>query len=193
MTPPPTKSCGSCSLCCKVLRVDELQKPMGVWCSHFRSGTGCGIHGSHPPSCNNYQCLWILSPTMPDSVRPDRCKVVMSIDDGDRRIIARADPGHPDAWRQQPVYGQLKAWATAYWFKGRSIYAMVGKRMWLITPKEDVDLGEPDERSPIAYEVGPDGHLKVTILPPLGEGEDYDQVQLKGMLGWTPNRPVQPF
>ncbi len=188
MSTAPARSCGSCSLCCKVLRVDELHKPMGVWCSHFKSGVGCSIHGSHPASCNNYQCLWILSPTMPDAVRPDRCKVVMSIDDGGRRIIARADPAYPDAWRQEPIYGQLKAWATAYWFKGRTIYAMVGKHMWLITPKEDVDLGEPDERSPIGYEVGPDGHLKVTVFPPVPEGVEFDPEAVKAVMGHVPPR-----
>lgn len=188
MSTQPTKTCGSCSLCCKVLRVDELEKPMGVWCAHFKAETGCGIHGSHPPSCNNYQCLWILSPTMPDEVRPDRCKVVMTIDDGGHRIIARADPAHPNAWRQEPVYCQLKRWAKDYWFKGRGIWAMTGKHMWLITPDQDIDLGEPDERSPIGYAQGPDGSISVTIFPPVPEGVDFDPVAVKAVMGHIPPR-----
>jgi hypothetical protein len=176
---PQFRACGSCSLCCKVLRVDELQKPMGQWYAHFKAGVGCSIHGSHPQSCRHFQCLWILSPTMPDAVRPDRCKVVMTIDDGGARIIARADPADPSAWRREPIHGQLRRWAADSWFKGRTIWAMVGTRMWLITPDRDIDIGETDERCPTAYQQAPDGTITVIVLPPLPQGEPYDPAAMQ--------------
>jgi len=188
MSTPPPRTCGSCGLCCKILRIDELEKPMGQWCPNFKAGRGCTIYGTHPQSCRNYQCLWLISPSMPDAVRPDRCKVVMSIDDGGRRIIARADPAYPNAWRQEPVYGQLKRWAADSWFKGRTIWAMVGRHMWLIAPNEDVDIGETHERSPLAYQQGSDGSIKVTVLPPLPEGEEYDPAAVNAVMGWPPTR-----
>ena len=188
MSTAPARTCGSCSLCCKVLKIEELQKPMGAWCPNFKAGSGCSVYGAHPPSCQTFQCLWLISPTMPDSARPDRCKVVLTIDDGGRRIIARADPAHPGAWRQQPLYGQLKHWAAEGWSKGRTIWAMVGRRMWLVAPGQDVDVGETDERSPLAYEQRPDGTIKVTVLPPLPEGEDYDPAAVNVAMGWPPAR-----
>jgi hypothetical protein len=190
MSTPPDRQCGSCSLCCKILRVDELDKPMDQWCGHFKSGQGCSIHGSHPQSCRNYHCMWIISPAMPQSARPDRSKVMFSLDDDGRRIIARADPDFPDAWRQNPIHGQLRAWAGAYWFKGRTIWAMVGKRMWLIAPDRDIDIGETDERSPTSYTQGPTGRIQVTILPPLPEGEDYDPEKAQAQLAAGEGRVV---
>ena len=32
--PVPGRACGSCTLCCKTMGVDELAKPPGVWCQH---------------------------------------------------------------------------------------------------------------------------------------------------------------
>lgn len=179
MSVPPARSCGSCSLCCKILRVDELTKPMGQWCAHFKAGVGCSIHGSHPQSCRNFQCLWILSPTMPEAVRPDRCKVMFTIDDDGHRIIARADPADPMAWRREPIHGQLRRWAADSWFKGRTMWAMVGTRMWLVTPDRDIDIGETDERSPTAYQQAPDGTITVIVLPPLPAGQAYDPAAIQ--------------
>jgi hypothetical protein len=164
-----SRACGSCSLCCKVMRIDELQKPMGAWCGHFRAGVGCGIHGSHPHPCQVFQCMWLISPTMPDAVRPDRCKVVLTIDDGGARIVARADPSAPQAWRREPVYGQLKRWATVSWFKDRTLWAMVNRHTWLIAPDRDIDIGETADDDVITYEQALDGAITVTIAPPHGQ------------------------
>lgn len=30
----PSRSCDGCALCCMVLKIDELRKPMGKWCNH---------------------------------------------------------------------------------------------------------------------------------------------------------------
>ena len=38
------RECGACSLCCTVLRVDELRKLGGTPCVHQRAGGGCGIY-----------------------------------------------------------------------------------------------------------------------------------------------------
>ncbi len=186
MSSPPSKTCGSCSLCCKVMSVDDLGKLQGVWCSYFKKGPGCSIHGSHPLSCQAFQCLWLLSPTMPDAVRPDRSKIVFSLDDEGRRIIARCDPDHPNAWRQPDIYRQLKHWSKDGWGKGRTVWAMINRHMWLIAPDQDVDVGETDPRSPFFYETAPNGRITVTVLPPLAEGEDYDPNAVMEKVGRGP-------
>jgi Fe-S-cluster containining protein len=57
-----SRSCGTCSLCCTVLRVDELEKRAGEDCVHQCAddthGTGCGIYETRPEICRAYQCLW---------------------------------------------------------------------------------------------------------------------------------------
>jgi hypothetical protein len=39
-----TRSCGSCTLCCKLMPVlldDGEDKPAGEWCKHCTKGVGC--------------------------------------------------------------------------------------------------------------------------------------------------------
>ncbi|MGE4649945.1 MAG: YkgJ family cysteine cluster protein [Myxococcota bacterium] len=66
-----TRRCGPCSLCCTVLRVDELGKLAGTPCSQLRSEGGCGIHASRPGICRAYRCAW-LEGRFRDADRPDR-------------------------------------------------------------------------------------------------------------------------
>jgi hypothetical protein len=45
------RSCGSCSLCCKVMPVQELSKPAGQWCVHAVPGSrydGFSAHRTPP-------------------------------------------------------------------------------------------------------------------------------------------------
>lgn len=53
-----SRSCGACSLCCTVLRVDELGKRAGDDCVHQQGARGCGIYEDRPEICRAYQCLW---------------------------------------------------------------------------------------------------------------------------------------
>jgi hypothetical protein len=80
--------CGSCSLCCKVMSVEELDKPKNTWCSHCEKGKGCQIYHSpeRPASCQAFTCLWLLtqkldnpSLRLPERYRPDRTRVVVEI------------------------------------------------------------------------------------------------------------------
>jgi hypothetical protein len=42
------RSCGDCTLCCKVMAVEALGKPAGSWCSHCKPGRGCLIYETRP-------------------------------------------------------------------------------------------------------------------------------------------------
>src|SRR5262249_34032310 len=53
------RACGACSLCCTLLRVDELAKLGGVRCVHQRAEGGCAIHARRPEVCRRYRCLWL--------------------------------------------------------------------------------------------------------------------------------------
>jgi hypothetical protein len=97
--------CGSCTACCRVLSIKQLNKPAGKWCEHCAVGQGCTVYERRPEQCSDYECLWLHSQhdgfgsPMPDEMRPDRCKVVFHpIDEG--LYVALCMPGSPDAWRR---------------------------------------------------------------------------------------------
>lgn len=74
-----SRSCGTCSLCCTILRVDELAKPAGRDCVHQRGAAGCGIHATRPPICRAYRCLW-LQGGLEDDERPDRTGGIVDLE-----------------------------------------------------------------------------------------------------------------
>lgn len=73
-----TRSCDACSLCCTVLRVDELSKLGGVACEHQCPGGGCGIHERRPNICRDYACLWLRG-GLKDEDRPDKLGAIVDI------------------------------------------------------------------------------------------------------------------
>ena len=58
--PAPGKTCGSCTLCCKVVGVAELKKPADVWCGHCNKAKGCKIYDTRPQECRTFYCLFLL-------------------------------------------------------------------------------------------------------------------------------------
>ena len=59
------RACGACSLCCKLLQIDEpeLKKPANEWCRHCRPGKGgCAIYDERPPVCRDFACEWLINP-----------------------------------------------------------------------------------------------------------------------------------
>ncbi len=98
------KSCGECSLCCKLIDVPGLAGA-GMWCSNCKpgaSGGGCQIHEQRPDFCRNYHCFW-RAESWPDEFRPDRCKVIFEALPGAETILLSIDPSRPDAWKTNGV------------------------------------------------------------------------------------------
>lgn len=160
------KSCGPCTLCCKLLAVGELGKPMSQWCAHLKPGAGCGIYETRPHSCRTFECVWLMDPEMPHRFRPDQTKVVLDQDPEGLWLIARCDPANPTAWRRNPMYAALKSFAAEHWGKGKLAVAVAGRRTWVITPKQDIDLGDIDPRSALKVVEGADGAVTVEATPP---------------------------
>ena len=76
---PSDRVCGACSLCCALLRVDELSKLGGIPCAHQDVGEkGCSIHKDRPEICRAYRCLW-LSGALEEGDRPDRLGAVLDV------------------------------------------------------------------------------------------------------------------
>ena len=79
-TPAEGRSCGTCTLCCKVFDVPSLEKPAGQWCKHCLPGRGCGIHETRPQHCRAFHCMWMTAPWLADEWKPERAKFVLTTD-----------------------------------------------------------------------------------------------------------------
>jgi hypothetical protein len=93
----PGRSCGDCTLCCTVLRVDELRKLGGVSCAAL-GARGCTIYERRPHICRAYRCLW-LQGNLDAEDRPDRLGAVLDlVHEGGGALLAirEAVPGATD-------------------------------------------------------------------------------------------------
>jgi hypothetical protein len=70
-----SRTCGSCTACCKALEVREINKPRAKWCEHCAIGSGCAIYPERPLSCQEFRCEW-LKGFGTERDRPDRTKVI---------------------------------------------------------------------------------------------------------------------
>lgn len=72
------RQCGECNLCCKLLVVEELEKPAHQWCPHVQLGVGCKIYDTKPKVCSDFKCLWLLG-LVGEKQYPLKTKVVAHI------------------------------------------------------------------------------------------------------------------
>ena len=135
------RACDGCTMCCKALGIPELQKPMGVWCPHLVKGRGCGIYDQRPSPCRLFECLWLTS-DMPDYWKPDRSKMVVAGDETGTLINVIVDDGYPNAWKKEPFYRDIKAWARQMRWRVQVLTPGSG---WIIFPEEDLFV--PDRRA----------------------------------------------
>lgn len=88
----PARECGPCSLCCKVMEIEPLQKPRGRWCPHAKKKAGCAIYAERPDVCGEFECLWIQG-IGPDHVRPDKIHAVLTVATDKQSLVIHEDPG----------------------------------------------------------------------------------------------------
>jgi hypothetical protein len=142
----PGRECGDCTLCCKVMAIEALAKPVTTWCPHCRPGRGCLIYASRPDECRTFSCLWLLNGKLDQHWKPNKSRLVLTTsDDG---IEVRCDPGFPDAWRKQPFRNEIQQWAVSGATNDVTVVVIVGQKMTLVTPEREFDLGvvAADER-----------------------------------------------
>ena len=97
-----SRSCGACSLCCTVLRVDVLSKLGGVACVHQDvDGPGCAIHVERPAICRAYRCLW-LKGGLEQRDRPDAFGAVLDIVSTGPTVQLEIRQARPGAFAASP-------------------------------------------------------------------------------------------
>ena len=126
------RQCGDCSLCCKLLAIKELNKPVNEWCTHCNH-TSCMIYDTRPESCREFECLWMQAPVLlPESLKPSRSKVVLSSTEDGEAIVAHVDQTYPRAHMEGPMKAFLRKIAE----KGTLVIAVIGEdRQFLYSGK----------------------------------------------------------
>lgn len=121
--------CGDCTYCCKVMKVQELNKAANTWCIHCNKGQGCAIYKERPESCRVYECLWLRSqafeqPLAP-SLRPDRSRVVIGTLNQGNDVVLYVSPEARDAW-QEPAFAEAMA---LFFSRGVAVHVSCNDRL----------------------------------------------------------------
>src|SRR5262245_37397574 len=103
----PGRSCDGCTLCCKLLPVEALNKPRTVLCSHCTSGVGCGIYEQRPSECQDFYCEYRLNSELGEEWKPLTAHMLVMVESRARRVHVMVDEGHYDIWRTEPYYSQI--------------------------------------------------------------------------------------
>lgn len=144
----PGRSCGKCSMCCKLLHIIELNKPSNKWCEHCRPGYGgCSIYETRPSICRSFLCGWMQSEQVGPEWYPLLSHMILSFApfNGVMTLTCCVDPNHPNIWKEHPYYTQLKQFA----YHGlhvkkadeiRFVHVRCNGRVWLLTDEEDIEV-----------------------------------------------------
>jgi hypothetical protein len=92
------RTCGTCTMCCKLLGITELSKPRNEWCSHCDIGRGCKAYEDRPESCRAFECLWLQVDAIPEDERLDHTRVVAFFPSTNDSVQVHVDPSRPLAW-----------------------------------------------------------------------------------------------
>ncbi len=152
-------SCGSCTLCCRLLAVEEINKPQGHACTHIdKHCGGCRIYAERPGACRSFECLWLQSQArpgqqMPLELRPDRSHVVFAmdamvvpateIDDERRELFLLVDPDHPRAWQAHLPRSAIRTFLK----RGGTVHITIGDQQMMIRPDGEIIVGSEAERA----------------------------------------------
>jgi hypothetical protein len=106
--PPRARQCGSCNLCCDVLEVTDVAKPVNELCRHWQIGAGCTIYDHRPPMCRSFTCAW-LQGHLGDEWFPESAGIVLHFSQD--AVNVQVDPRRGDRWREEPYFSKLCEWS----------------------------------------------------------------------------------
>jgi len=142
------RSCGTCSLCCKLLGILELEKPQGQWCPHCKPGKErCTIYETRPDTCRTFNCAWLVNESVDDRWYPEKCKMVinMNVDSEIHLLQIYVDPSNRMGWTKEPYYSQIKSLAKNGIdgingeFYRTEVRLISPKKVYTILPDKDVE------------------------------------------------------
>jgi hypothetical protein len=153
------RQCGDCTLCCKVMAIEELTKRANIWCPHCEPRRGCLVYASRPVECRSFDCLWLIDARFGQHWKPNKSKLVLTTSqDG---IEIRCDLGFPGAWRKEPFRSEIRKLAESGDAHGVTVLVIAGDSMTLVTAEREFDLGAVRQNQRIVREL--DGERVVSV------------------------------
>jgi uncharacterized protein len=122
------RSCGACTMCCKVLEIEHFEKPAGRLCMHCRPEHGCSAYADRPQVCRDYECLWLTERDIPIALNPNKLGALLMEDPDSDEYQAVCDPSRPMAWRHPLMFKHLVTKAK----EGRVVVAKAGLTAWRV-------------------------------------------------------------
>ena len=141
------RSCGSCTLCCKLLGINEngedpaldgWTKPADKWCEYCLIGKGCDIYDTKPAECTKFACGW-LAGIGPADERPDKVWAVFMLV-GDKEVQCHVDKRRKDVWTRDPVKGQIQMFLS----QGFAVKVICGEdwRRLILPPEREAEYAQ---------------------------------------------------
>lgn len=171
----PGRACAGCTLCCRLPAIPELSKPAQTLCTHCEIGKGCTIYDARPNTCRKFECAYLTSGQLSEHWKPVDCHMFIAYHAN--RIVVHVDNAHPDAWRLEPHYGELKLMAKSMYPKNGQILILNGPEAIAVLPHRDKPIGRySDDKIIVTSETaGPNGPVYDVFL------FEKDDPQLKAL------------
>ena len=157
--PVAGRGCDSCTLCCKLVPVDEIAKPAATWCPHCAPASGCRIYADRPHGCRVFFCGWLVNAEVAPHWRPRESRMVLDFQPSMNRLAVHVDPGRPDAWRKPPYHAELQIIATRMAEAGGYVLVACGAHFTMMLARQEFPLGRvlPSDQIVFTKQAGPTG------------------------------------
>jgi hypothetical protein len=162
------RTCHGCTLCCKLLSIEELEKPPLTWCAICDAKTGCKDYAGRPTECRDFYCGYLLDPALDERWKPSSCKLVVSFEEHAKAVVILVDPTRHDAWRKEPFHSQIRQWALAAAPEQGQVVVWQGNTKIVVPPESEMDLGEAGPERP--------ARLPADRVAPIAAGHRCDGV-----------------
>jgi hypothetical protein len=97
--------------------------------------------------------------------------MILFFESNGNRLAVHVDPNHPQAWRQDPYYRQLKGWSREAVAAQQQIVVYIKRRAIVILPDKEVDVGDLDPGDHIRVDTRdrPQGRTWTAMRIPVSE------------------------
>lgn len=141
----PGRSCDGCTLCCKLMGIEDIGKARGQWCPDCDKTRGCKIYDTRPEACRTFHCGYLRIGHLDERWKPSKARFLINFESAANRIVIHADPDRPDAWKRAPYYAQIKHWSHKMLMEGGYLMVWCGPEATIVMPWADKPLGRVNE------------------------------------------------
>ncbi len=132
----PGRSCGQCTLCCRLPEIEEFSKPANDWCGHCAPDRGCRIYDSRPRLCRDFFCRYMTDASMSEIWAPTISH--MMVYNQGPQITVLVDPDHEAIWANAPYLQEIEGWALQAEPSGGYVIVYFGDHVTKIEPGRSV-------------------------------------------------------